>query len=381
MSEYRICNSCIMDSNADPDLVIEENGCCERCNMFKSQFLEKWNYGNGHEEELKKLLDEIKKSGEGKPYDCLLGFSGGFDSSYMLHMAIKEWGLRPLVFHIDAGFNLPVGERNIRTMVDKLGVDLKVEKVDFEDVKNLQIALFRTGLAGCLDVAQDHAFIAVLDNYAVEHNIKYILNGENLSTEAFSNPAYWAKNGGAGSDSKFLKDVIKRHSPAPLKNYQFTNVVKRKIIMPYIKGIKIVKPLNLILYVLKDVQYLLETEYGWEPYPQKHFESMITKFIEGYWLPKRFNYDVRRHQLSSLVVTGQMAREEALDKVKTLTLNDEEAKQLFSDVAGKLEISEAELHSYMDMPLWENHYKNSQGIYNFGKKVFSLLGADTRIRK
>lgn len=143
--------------------------------------------------------------------------------------------------------------------------------------------------------------------------------------------------------------------------------------MPYIKGVKIVKPLNLIPYVLKDVQYLLETEYGWEPYPQKHFESMITKFIEGYWLPKRFNYDVRRHQLSSLVVTGQMTREEALDKVKTLTLNDEEAKQLFSDVAGKLEISEAELHSYMDMPLWENHYKNSQGIYNFGKRYSAYL--------
>lgn len=381
MNSYRICSNCIMDSNADPDLVIEKNGWCERCNIFHKEFLPKWNYGEGHEAELATLIADIKKTGEGKPYDCLLGFSGGFDSSYMLHLAITEWGLRPLVFHIDAGFNLPVGERNIQKMVDKLGVDLKVEKINFTDVRNFQIALFRTGLAGCLDDAQDHAFIAVLDEYAVKHGIKYILNGENLSTEAFVNPQYWNRNGGAGSDPKFLKDVINRHSPAPLTKYPFTNVLRRKIVMPYIKGIKIVKPLNLVPYIHKDIQNVLIREYAWEPYAQKHFESMMTKFLEGYWLPKRFGYDVRRHQLSSLIVTGQMIREEALEIVAQPSLTDNEVKELFVQITEKLQISEEELQSYLNMPLWKNTYKNSNTLYTIGQRMMMALGFDTRVRK
>ena len=154
---YKICNNCIMDSNSDPNIIIEKNGKCSRCNEFISSYLPKWNYGKGHENELNELISEIKSSGYGKQYDCLLGFSGGFDSSYMLHLAINVWGLRPLVFHIDAGFNLPIGEGNIEKMVKKLGVDLIIDKVNFDDIKNLQIALFKTGLASCLDYAQDHA--------------------------------------------------------------------------------------------------------------------------------------------------------------------------------------------------------------------------------
>lgn len=376
-----ICSNCIMDINADPTLVIEKNGWCERCNVFHKQFLSKWNYGKGHENELKILLDTIKESGKDKEYDCLLGFSGGFDSSYMLHLAVVEWGLRPLVFHIDAGFNLPVGEQNIKKMVDKLGVDLKIEKVDFDDVRNFQIALFRTGLAACLDYAQDHAFIAILDEYAEKNKIEYILNGENLSTEAFVNPKYWDRNGSTGSDSRFLKDVIRKHSESPLRNYPFTNVLRRKVILPYVKGVKIVKPLNYVEYIQDDVKVFLNEEYGWEAYPQKHFESLMTKFLEGYWFPKRFGYDVRRHQLSSLVVTGQMTREQALDIVSKPSLTEFESKELFRQVAERLQISEDELQSYLEMPLWGNHYKNSDNLYKLGNKIFTLLKLDTRIRK
>lgn len=381
MDCYKICSNCVMDSNADPNIVIESNGKCSRCNEFYSVYLPKWNYGKGHEEELRVMLDTIKRKGYGKPYDCLLGFSGGLDSSYMLHMAIKEWGLRPLVVHVDAGFDLPVSKNNIRNMVNKLGVDLKEEIIDFHDVRNLQIALFRTGLAGCLDDAQDHAFIAVLDNYAEKYGIKYILNGENLSTEAFVNPAYWNRNGGAGSDLRFIKDVVKRHSPEPLKNYPFTNVFRRKFVHPYLRNIHIAKPLNYIEYIQSDVEQLLIKEYGWEPYSQKHFESLMTKFLEGYWLPNRFGYDVRRHQLSSLVVTGQITRKQALEIVSHPSLTPEESKLIFSQIAELLQIESTELQSYLDMPLWQNHYRNSNWFYHFGERVFNLMKLDTRIRK
>ena len=135
--EYRICTHCVMDTS-DEDIVFDENGVCQRCNEYKSRILPDWNYGNGHEDELAKLLSDIKKKGKNKKYDCILGLSGGLDSTYMLHLAVREWGLRPFVFHIDAGWNLPVAESNIKKVTEKLGVDLHVEKLDWEEMKEMQ---------------------------------------------------------------------------------------------------------------------------------------------------------------------------------------------------------------------------------------------------
>ena len=379
-SDYQMCTNCVMDNVQDEQLTFDENGMCSDCHMYYEDVLPRWNYGKGHEEELNELLDNIKKAGQGKEYDCLLGFSGGIDSSYLLHLAVKEWGLRPLVFHIDSGFDLPVGAENVRKMADKLGVKLHIEHIDPEDMRNFQIACFRTGLAGCLDVPQDHAFIAILDEYAVKHDIKYILNGYNTSTEVIANPKTHSKGCGMGSDIVFIKDVLKKHSPAPLKNYQFTNVLRRKITLPYIKGVRVVKPLDLVPYVYEDVIETLKREYDYEPYPQKHFESMMTKFLEGYWLPKRFGFDVRNHQLSSFILTNQMTRE-ALEKLSQPPLTEEEGSKLFKEISEKLRISEEELQSYFDMPLWENTYKTSGWMYKIGEKIMFTLGLDNRIRK
>ena len=174
---------------------------------------------------------------------------------------------------------------------------------------------------------------------------------------------------------------MKKHSPAPLKNYQFTNVLRRKITLPYIKGVRVVKPLDLVPYVYEDVIETLKREYDYEPYPQKHFESMMTKFLEGYWLPKRFGFDVRNHQLSSFILTNQMTREEALEKLSQPPLTEEEGSKLFKEISEKLRISEEELQSYFDMPLWENTYKTSGWMYKIGEKIMFTLGLDNRIRK
>lgn len=377
----QVCCSCIMDTKQDESLQFDFNGICSDCTRFYKNIEKKWNYGMGHEEELSQLLNRIKKSGKNRKYDCIIGFSGGMDSSYMLHMAVKEWGLRPLVIHIDSGFDLPVGINNVKKIIQKLGVNLHIEKIDENDFRNFQIACFRTGLAGCLDYPQDHAFISIIDEYAAKHKIKYILNGYNTSTEVIRNPKTHSKNCGQGSDLVFIRDVLKKHSPAPLKHYQFTGIIRRKIILPIFKKVHIVQPLDLIPYVKKDILDFLIKEYNYEPYTQKHFESLMTKFIEGYWLPKRFGFDVRIHQLSSLILTKQMTRDEALKIVSQPPITEEEGNEMFLEISKKLKITAQELRSYFDMPLWQNKYKNRNWLYTFGEKFFFKIGKDKRIRK
>lgn len=366
-----------MDTS-DPNIRFDQNGVCERCNDFKQRILPEWNYGKDREADLLALVDKIKKDGAGKPYDCILGMSGGFDSSYMLHFAIRELGLRPLVFHVDAGWNLPVAVENIRKMCDKLQVNLKVETIAWDEVRDFQLAFFKAGVPH-LDIPQDMAFVSVLDNYARKNHIRYILNGGNISTEVIVNPDSWSY---WGTDLKHIKDIIGQFGTVPMNTYPFTSILRRKVYMKYVVGTKIVKLLNYIPYIRKDAEELLQREYGWQPYEQKHFESILTKFVEGYWLPKRFGYDVRRPQFSSLILTGQMTRDEALAKLETLAMAPEEQSELFAQVARMLEITSEELQTYFDMPRKTyRDYKNSEGLFRLGAKVLKITGVDTLIRK
>ena len=377
--KYQICKCCVMDTT-DEYIEFDENGVCSRCNEYKQRILPKWNYGRGHEEELKELIHKVKKSGKGKEYDCILGLSGGLDSSYMLHLAVKEWGLRPFVFHIDAGWNLPVAEDNIKKLTEKLDVKLHIEKMNWDEMREMQLAWLRTGLES-LDVPQDHAFIAVIDKYSQELGVKYILNGYNISTEIVADPSSWAKGGGPTGDGTFLKDVIRKYCRIPIKEYTFTNGFKHKFWIPYVKGVKTLKPLNLVPFTKEQMIDTLVKEYGYEPYSQKHFEDLITKFLEGWWVPKKFGHDIRRAQLSSLVVTGQMTREEALEILKKPPVSEEEGRQMFSEVAKRLEITEEELWKLYELPECTEHFKSQEKIYNLGIRLYEKIGIERRIRR
>ncbi|SFT33522.1 N-acetyl sugar amidotransferase [Lachnospiraceae bacterium XBD2001] len=376
---YQICTCCVMDTT-DEYITFDSNGLCMRCNEFKTRVEPMWNHGKGHEEELKNLISQIKERGKGKEYDCILGLSGGLDSSYLLHLAVKEWGLRPCVYHIDAGWNLPIAEENVRRITDKLGVELHIEKLDWEEMKEMQLAWFRTGLES-LDVPQDHAFIAVIDKVAGKLGIKYILNGGNLTTETFADPASWAKGGGPTGDGTFVKDVIRKYCKKPIKKYTFTNGFKHKFVVPYIHGVKTVLLLNYIEFTKQEMIDTLVKEYDYVPYGQKHFEDLITKFLEGYWVPKRFGHDIRRTWLSALVVTGQMSREDALKELEHPPLTEEEGRTLFADVAKKLEISEEELEIYLNLPECTESFKSQEKLYSFGIRLYEKLGLEARIRK
>lgn len=376
---YQICSCCVMDTT-DEDIVFDSNGICMRCNEYKERILPDWKHGEGHETELIALISQIKKSGKNKRYDCIVGISGGVDSSYLLHLAVKEWGLRPYVYHVDTGWDLPVAKDNINKITEKLGVELHTDKLNWNEMRELQLAWFRTGLES-LDVPQDHAFTALVDKKAREIGVKYILNGFNIATEVVQDPTSWSRGGGPTGDGVYVKDVINKYCTKKITEYETTTGLKHKFVMPYIYGIKTIKPLNLVPFTEKGRISILEDEYGYTPYGQKHFESMITKFLEGYWTPTRFGHDIRRAWLSALVITEQMTRDEALKILEQPPLSDEESKELFSMVAKRLEISEEELMWYHEMPECTERFNNQEGFYNLGIKVYEKLGLEKRIRK
>lgn len=377
--EYQCCSRCVMDST-DANLKLDENGVCSRCKEYEQHIEKEWNHGFGHEKELQQIIAQIKKSGQGKEYDCILGLSGGLDSSYLLHLAVKEWGLRPFVFHVNAGWNLPVAESNVHKLCDKLGIDLHVEQLDFEEMRQMQLAFFKTGHAG-LDAPQDHAFIAQVDKFSEKLGVKYILNGYNISTEIVANPASWYEGAGPTGDRTYIKDVLKKHGGFKTKNYIYTTGFRHKFWLPYVKRVKTVHLLNYVPITKKDMIATLVKEYDYEPYEQKHFEDLLTKFLEGWWLPKRFGFDIRRAQLSSLIITGQMTRDEALETLKHSPLTEDESKELFKNVADKLEITEEELMSYFNLPKIYRKYRNNNWAFQIGIKLYTVLGLDKRIRR
>jgi N-acetyl sugar amidotransferase len=362
----------------DKKILFDENGVCDHCNDFYENVKPNWHTDEKGNSQLQEIINKIKKEGEGKEFDCIMGMSGGADSSYLLHVAVKKYGLRPLVFHVDGGWNSELAVNNINVMIDKLGLDLYTEVINWEEMKDFQLAYFKAGLPN-LDVPQDHAFVATLYNFADKHGIKYILNGGNISTECVRNPLDWLYY---GTDMLQINDIRNKFSKNPMKTYPFSNVLRHKIYLRYIKGVQVIKPLNYFPYIKEKAMKLLSEEYGWKPYPQKHFESRFTKFYEGFWLPKRFGFDTRKVQYSSLILTGQMTREEALEKLRIPAINEEEAKKDFEYIATKLGISVEELQGSMDMPLKShNDYKNMQSIFNFGAKVMKTLGMERSIKR
>lgn len=375
--KYQICTNCVMDTS-DSRITFDAHGVCDHCNDFYTNVKPNWHTDERGRTEMDKLVEKIKKDGKGRDFDCLLGMSGGVDSSYLLHLAVKEFGLKPLVFHVDGGWNSELAVHNIQVMIDKLGLDLYTEVINWEEMKDFQLAFFKSGVPH-IDIPQDHAFIATLYNFADKYKIKYILNGGNVSTECVRNPMEWLYY---GTDMAQLKDIMKRFSTVEMKTYPFSSIFRHKFYLRYIRGVQVVKPLNYMPYIKEDALNFLAKEYGWTPYPQKHFESRFTKFFEGYWLPERFGFDTRRVQFSSLILTGQMTREDALKKLELPAYNPETIEEEFNYIATKLGITPEGLRNYFTMPkkfYWD--YKNNESIFNLGAKFLKLIGVERSIKR
>ena len=373
----KVCSNCVMDSS-DPALEFNHEGVCANCLNFFSNVKPNWPARLNGREKLQKIVNKIKSDQANKDFDCLLGMSGGLDSSYMLHELVVNFGLRPLVYHIDGGWNSEEAVHNIQVIVKKLGLDLYTEVINWPEMRDFQLAYFKSGVAH-IDTPQDHAFIASLYHFANKTNTKYIMNGSNISTEGTRNPLSW---GYFGTDMLHIKDIQDQFCTRELNTYPFSSILFHKVYLRYFKNVKVLKPLNYINYTKEKAIDILSKTYGWKSFPQKHFESRFTKFYEGYWMPTRFGIDFRKTQFSSLILTNQMTRNDAIEQLKKPAFDPKKIVDEFDYIADKLNITRKELYHYHQMPLKTfRDYKNRYWMFFLGSRILNLLGIERAIKK
>jgi N-acetyl sugar amidotransferase len=372
--EYQVCNKCVMDTT-DEEITFNEMGICNHCIEFDN-LLKKWTPNGYGKHKLDSIIEKIKLEGKNNKFDCVIGLSGGVDSSYLAYMLRRNYpDLRILAVHVDGGWNSELAVHNIENIVKKLNISLYTGVVPWNEMRDLQLAYFKSQLAN-QDVPQDHVFFATLYKVALENNIRYFLTGGNYSTESIL-PKSWGYN---PMDGKQLKYIHNKFGKIKLREYEVISFFKRMLYYPFIQRLKIIRPLDFIKYNKDEAKEEIMKELDWRDYGGKHHESKFTKFFQAYWLPKKFGYDKRKAHYSSLILAGQMTRESALTELKKPIYND---KNILSDkeyISKKLGISVEEFNSIMNKPNMsyldypnEVHYELTLSkIINYFKRIIKL---------
>ena len=371
--KYQICSRCVMDTS-DSKIVFDEEGVCDHCRNFDKNIKPYWNPNENREEELELLAEEIRREGKGKEYDCILGLSGGADSSYLSYIAKEKMHLRPLIFVVDTGWNLNVAVENIEKIVKGLDLDMYTEVVNWKEMRDLQLAFFKSQISS-QDFPQDHAIFAGLYNYAVKHKIKYILTGSNSATEFIRPPVEWLYM----NDLNMAKDIHKKYGTIPLKTFPTCSMFKYRILYRYFYGMRRVYPLDYVVYDKSAAEQLLHEKFGWTRYENKHYENVFTRFFEGYYLPHKFGFDTRKNVLSNQILVGTMTREEALKQLEKPPYDSYQMEQDKEYVAKKLGIS---VEEFDDIIEGDNKtpadYKNSFWLIKLAVDVCKVLGIENR---
>jgi N-acetyl sugar amidotransferase len=361
----------------DPGINFDPHGRCEYCSNFESTIKPTWDTGSEGERQLADMASIIRRAGVGKEFDCVIGLSGGLDSSYVAYVAKQRMGLRPLLFHVDAGWNTDQAVANIEKLVDGLGLDLYTDVVNWDAVKRMQVAFLRAGIPD-QDLVQDAAFFSGLYKFAREYKIKHIITGSNFSTECCREPEEWG--GYLGIDKTLFSDIWAKCGDGQDNNdFPLVDILVYKLWYQKVLGMRVYHPLNFVRYVKKEAEWELEQRFGWRSFQHKHHESRFTRFYEDYWLPRRFGYEKRRAHFSSLIMTGQMTRDQAMDRLSRPEMDERFLKQEFEYVAHKLGLSVGELRALFDMPKKSyRDYKNKRDLIGLGANIMRKLGLEKR---
>ena len=371
---WQRCTRTIMDTS-DPAIWFDDEGVSNHALTFDAvvaPIVESAQSG-GRAAELEQLVQRIKADGRGKPYDCVIGISGGVDSSFLALQAVRL-GLRPLAVHFDSGWNSELAVDNIHNIVTKLGLDLYTHVVDWREMRDLQLSFFKASVANC-DVPTDHAFGWVAYQQARKYGIKYILSGGNYVSESVL-PQSWGYNAG---DATQLKAIQKRFGSVKLKTYPVMGLFKRNIWYPYVRRINTVRLLDYLPYHYRDAKDEITRELGWRDYGGKHYESVFTRYFQGYYLPMKFGYDKRLAHLSSLILSKEITRDEALDEMESSNYPEALRSQDHEFIAKTLGVSVDELERIFSRPpLDYTAYPNGKKFWDGVFTVTSRVGGALR---
>ena len=353
-----ICSRCVMDTS-DPDIQFDQAGVCNHCREFDDMAAKYWFPNAEGQVRLARIIDTIKAAGRGKEYDCILGLSGGVDSSY-LALKAHEWGLRPLAVHVDAGWNSELAVANIEKIVTHCKFDLHTHVVDWEEMRDLHLAYLKAGVPN-QDVPQDHVFFASLYHFATGNGIRHILSGGNLATEGIF-PKSWH---GPAMDAINLKSIYRQFGTGRLKTYSTISFLEYYVWYPFIMKLRTLRPLNYLPYNKSAAIGELTKSIGWTSYGRKHGESLFTKLFQNHYLPVKFGYDKRKPHLSSLIVSGQITRTQALEKLREPLYDPQELEVDIAYFCKKLRISRPEfdefirapIHSHTEFQTWDRRYR------------------------
>ena len=317
---YQMCTKTVMDTT-DSDIWFDEDGVSNYVYYFEKEVKPGWFPNEEGKKHLLGIVERIKSENADKEYDCIIGLSGGADSSY-LALKIKELGLRPLVVHVDGGWNSELAVSNIEKIINYCGWDLETCVIDWPEMRDLQVSFLKSGIAN-QDVPQDHAFFAALYSYAVKNKIKYVLSGGNIATESIF-PKSWHHS---AMDARSLKSIHRKYGSIKLKKFPTISFWRYYFYFPFIKNMKVIRFLNFMPYNREIAIRELEEKIGWRNYGRKHGESIFTKFFQNYYLLQRFGYDKRKPHLSSMILAGEITRKDALRELEKPLYDENELKR------------------------------------------------------
>lgn len=376
MNQLITCSRCVMDQS-DSTITFDRDGVCVNCRNFDQSILPNWRHGKGHHDELSKMAREIKSYGKGHKYNCIIGVSGGLDSSYAAYIAVREMGLRPLLYHVDAGWNTEQAVANIEALVDGLKVDLHTDVIDWPEMVDLQYAFLRANVTD-QDMPQDVAFFSSLYRFARKNGFRYVLTGSNYSTECVREPEAWGAY--PGIDKGLVYDIHARYGRRPLVKFPVSDIFEYRILNRYLYRMKVMHPLNLVPFIKADVEHILQRDLGWRPFLHKHHESRFTRFFEDYWLPRKFGFDKRRAHFSSLILTQQLSREAALSRLQRPEMSDLFWDRELNFIAKKIGMDREELDGLLSMPNASTRsFKNKHRLISFGWSLMRFLKLEKRL--